>query len=68
MYGEDNTEANKQMKIREAFFKKYHYHCSCHIGYCVCANCNSYYDPFGRVWMIVKSWLRKKKKGMTHGN
>ena len=67
MYGEDNTEINKCIKIREAFFKKYHYHCFCFAGVCICKNCHDYYSLFGKIRMIIKSWLRKKKAGVTYG-
>lgn len=51
------------MDKREKFFDKYNYKCTCHPGYNICLNCHNYYNPFGRLWMIICSWLKRVKNG-----
>ncbi len=67
MVNKNEAELDKLIRPREKFFKKYKYHCTCFVGYCVCKNCQQYYDPFGRIWMVIRSWLRKKMEGKTYG-
>jgi len=45
---------------RKEFFKKYNYECTCRIGYCICKNCNIYYDwPFGKLRMIIAYYVEQ---------